>query len=85
MLKKVLKSITEGNSSISEIANTLEIDESSVMAAVEELRKMGYLEATVRCTMDKPACRNCPVAAAMPDMGLNLCISEKGLAYLKKN
>jgi predicted transcriptional regulator len=85
MLKKVLKCIAEGNSSISDIADTLEMDESAVMTAIEELRKLGYLKAKSHCTMDKPACRDCPIAASMQNMGMNLCISEKGMAYLKKN
>ena len=85
MLKKVLKCIAKGNSSIPDIANALGMDEASVMAAIEELRKMDYLEAKAHCTMDKPACRDCPIAAAMPNIGMNLSISEKGIAYLKKN
>jgi len=85
MLKKVLKCIADGNSSVPDIANALEMDESAVLSAIEELRKLGYLETKAHCTMDKPACRSCPIAASMQNIGMNLCISEKGIAYLKKN
>lgn len=82
MLKKVLKCIADGNSSLPDIANALGMDESAVLSAVEELKRMGYLESKPGCAMDKPACRSCPVAASMIAI---LCVTEKGAAYLKKN
>jgi len=81
MLKEVLKSIADGNSTIAEIAKATRLEESAVMHAISELKKMGYLEGSI-CSMDKPSCKNCPMYSANSDTAFR--ITEKGMEYLKK-
>ena len=84
MLKEVLKSIADGNSTIVNISKSTQLEESAVIHAVDELKKMGYLEGTI-CSMDKPMCRNCPMAKGKPSTGANLCMTKKGFRYTKRN
>ena len=81
MLKDVLKAIAGGNSTIAGISSETGIRESSVIQAVGELRKMGYLEGGI-CSMDKPSCKNCPLYPAVYESALR--ITEKGMKYLGK-
>ena len=81
MLKKVLKAIAEGKSTIKEIAEATQMEKSAVVRAVDELKKMGYLEGT-GCSMDKPMCKNCPRYSANYETAFS--ITEKGMDYLKK-
>jgi len=86
MLKQILKLIAEGKSSISEIAKEMQIDESSVVSAIDELKRMGYLESSQSaCSMDKPACSNCPFAKRAVEMGRVFSLTEKGKEYLEKD
>jgi predicted transcriptional regulator len=85
MLKRILKLIAEGNSTTSEISKEMQIEESAVISAINELRKMGYLEyAPSACSMDKPICAGCPIAKKLINQGINLSITEKGIKYLEK-
>ena len=83
MLKEVLKAIADGNSTIADISKITQLEEAYVINAIDELRKIGYLSSGRICTMDRPACRNCPLPAILPSLGLNLCITEKGIRYLE--
>lgn len=83
MLKEVLKAIADGKSTIKEIAKATQMEKSAVVHAISELKKMGYLEGSI-CSMDKPMCKNCPFSKELPNLGMTLCITKKGLEYLKK-
>ena len=82
MLKKVLKSIADGKSTIKEIAKATRLEESAIVHAISELKKMGYLEGSI-CSMDKSSCKNCPMYSA--DSETTFHITEKGMEYLKKS
>ena len=82
MLKEVLKSIADGNSTIADISKATGMEESAVIHAVNELKKMGYLEGSI-CSMDKPMCKNCPRYSAVSETAFR--ITEKGMEYLKKS
>ncbi len=82
MLREVLKSIADGNSTIYGISRAMQIEESAVAHAVSELKKMGYLEGNI-CSMDKPSCKNCPLYSAVSETTFR--ITEKGMDYLKKS
>lgn len=81
MLKDVLKAIAGGKSTIAGISRETQMKESSVIHAVSELRRMGYLESSV-CSMDKPSCKNCPLYPAVYESSLR--ITGKGMKYLGK-
>lgn len=74
----------EGKSTTSEISKELQIEESSVVSAIGQLKSMGYLKSKSACTMDKPICAGCPIAKKLIGQGINLNITEKGMKYLEK-
>ena len=84
MLKNILRAISEGKTTVPEIAKTLDMEESAVISAIKELRLMGYLTTEFRCARNSPFCRSCPLAKELPDIGITHCITEKGIKYLKK-
>jgi hypothetical protein len=82
MLREVLKSIADGNSTISEISKSTGMEESTVVHAVSELKIMSYLESSI-CSMNKPMCKNCPMSSVSHERVFH--ITEKGMEYLKKS
>jgi len=85
MLKQVLELISKGKSSISEIAKEMQVENSSVISAISELKRLGYLETNAACSMDKPACSSCPFAKKAASMGTVFSLTKKGKEYLKKD
>ena len=84
MLKDILKAISEGKTTVPEIAKTLDMEESAVVNAIKELRLKGCLTTIFGCARNSPFCRSCPLAKELPEMGITHCITEKGMKYLKK-
>jgi hypothetical protein len=86
MLKEVLRSISEGCTSVRQIAEKLDMQESTVEHTLRILKNQGYLSPDLdACPKGMPVCRNCPIAKDKPNIGVSLCITEKGMRYLKKN
>ena len=85
MLKKVLRATASGCTSIKEISEKTGMQQSAVKEALRELTLKGYLRTEYgECPRSMPACRNCPISKEQPNLGANLCITEKGMRYIKK-
>lgn len=86
MLKEILQSISDGCTSMRQIAEKLDIQESTVAHTLRILKNQGYLSADLEaCPKGMPVCRDCPIGKNKPNIGVSLCITEKGMRYLKKN
>ena len=85
MLKEILRAIISGCTSVKEISEKTGMQESAAADALSFLAAKGYLCAECgECPKNAPRCRGCPISKGQPNLGTNLCVTEKGMGYAQK-
>ncbi len=85
MLKEILRAIISGCTSVKEISEKTGMQEPAAADALMLLAAKGYLCAEYgECPKNAPNCKSCPLLKGQPNLGTNLCITEKGMKYAQE-